>query len=429
MTNTVGKLGFLSVLSIVIGSQIGSGTFIFPSLLAPFGVVGLFGWVVSVTGAISLAIIFAKLAANFPKGGGPHVYVTEAFGRSMGFFTAWIYWIISWSSNSVLLVTIIQYLTSLIGDISPVMTVILETIILFFVTFINANGAKFSGRIETFLVVLKILPLIVFPIIFIMYFNSDNFVISQKPVASNASIIAQTALLTCWGFIGIECATAPANTVNNPSKTIPLAIVIGTSVVALIYIINILSVIGVTGFDALINAKAPYTIAISKVFGQSGNIFMSILAMIVCIGSLNAWTLTGGQIARAAAEEGIFPHVFEKTNKHDAPVVSLWIAAFGTVPFFILEQINGLDSFNYLIDLLVSIFLFVYLFCCFAYIKLAKKLNASCIDYLLAILAICFCVFVMYSCILSSFITLIIFILSGVPVLLKVKHSQCRQQK
>ena len=416
--HNVGRLGFLSVISIVIGSQIGSGTFIFPSLLAPFGCVGLFGWVISVIGAVSLAMIFARLSSKMPKGGGPHVYVTEAFGRKAGFFTAWIYWIISWSSNSVLLVTIIQYLTAFTGEMNSTQIIFFETAILFAITFVNINGAKFSGKMETILVALKVLPLIIFPIIFAFYFNCDNFVISNAPNISNTSIIAQTALLTCWGFIGVECATTPANTVKNPAKTIPLAIILGTSCVAIIYIINILSVIGVTGFDNLINAKAPYNIAIAKIFGQSGNIFMSILAIIVCIGSLNAWTLTGGQIASAAAEEGMFPKIFSKTNKHGAPVASLLIAAFGTIPFFILEQLNGLESFNYLIDLLVSIFLFVYLACCLAYLKLAKKLKEPITGYILAVFAIVFCIFVMSSCIISSLITLAIFIVFGIPFLL-----------
>ncbi|GHT89161.1 hypothetical protein FACS1894113_3460 [Alphaproteobacteria bacterium] len=74
-------LNFLALVAIVIGSQIGSSTFITPATLAPFGCVGLLGWLVSVAGAISLALVFSDLSSHLPKNGGPHVYVAAAFGR------------------------------------------------------------------------------------------------------------------------------------------------------------------------------------------------------------------------------------------------------------------------------------------------------------------------------------------------------------
>ena len=83
------ELGFIALVSIVIGSQLGSAAFVLPSQLAPFKTVGLLGWIVSVAGAISLALMFSDLSSHLPKNGGPHVYVSAAFGRIAGFFTAW----------------------------------------------------------------------------------------------------------------------------------------------------------------------------------------------------------------------------------------------------------------------------------------------------------------------------------------------------
>src|SRR5580704_3865971 len=103
------KIGFWAVFALVAGSQIGSGVFMQPASLAPFGLYGLFGWLISGAGAIALALVFAWLCANFPKTGGPCVYMQEAFGPVVGYFTGWTYWVISWVSTTVLFVAAVGY--------------------------------------------------------------------------------------------------------------------------------------------------------------------------------------------------------------------------------------------------------------------------------------------------------------------------------
>ncbi|MBQ8651595.1 MAG: amino acid permease [Alphaproteobacteria bacterium] len=424
------NLGFLALVSIVIGSQLGSAAFVLPSQLAPFKTVGLLGWIVSIAGAISLALVFSDLSSHLPKNGGPHVYVSEAFGRTAGFFTAWIYWIISWSSNSVLLVTTIGYLSIITGDLTLIQTLTIETIILFAITSINIIGMKFSGIIETVLTFMKILPLICLPVVFFMFFDPIHFKFSIKDVitdgADTATTIAKTALLTFWGFIGVECATTPAESVKRPEKTIPRAIIIGTSCVAFVYLMNTISITGVTGFEKLEGSTAPYAIVMGSIFSNYSDIAISIMAIIVCIGTLNAWTLTSSQIAYGAYEDGLFPKIFGKVNKAGAPKSALLIAAFGIIPFLAIEQIQQ-GGLSKLIDMLVSIFLYVYLFCSLAYIKLVnrwyKEKNKRLKAKILAQFSIIFCIFTLSQDIVSSLIVLTIFIAIGFPIFWKYKNT------
>ncbi|MDR1391153.1 MAG: amino acid permease [Holosporales bacterium] len=424
------ELGFITLISIVISSQLGSGAFFLPAQLAPFKTVGLFGWLVSVAGAISLALVFSDLSSHLPKNGGPHVYVTEAFGRVAGFFTAWLYWIISWSSNSVLLVTALGYLTILTGKLGSFETFAIEAIILFSITYINIVGMKFSGKIEIFLTMFKILPLIFLPIVFFMFFDPSFFKISLKEGAQVGDVlttISKTALLTFWGFIGVECATTPAQSVKNPQKTIPRAIIIGTSCVALVYLMNTVSITGVVGFEKLEGAAAPYAIVMNSIFANYSDVLISMLATIVCVGTLNAWTLTSGQIAYGAYEDGLFPKIFGKTNKSGAPKAALLIAAFGILPFLALEQFEQ-GGLGKLIDMLVSVFIFVYLVCCISYMKLIKKWYGAnkkkkIRSQLLAQFSAIFCIFTLSQDLISSIIVLLIFISVGIPVFLKYKNT------
>ena len=64
-------LGFWMCLALVMGNMIGSGVYLLPGALAPFGWTGVFGWFVTIAGALVLAYIFGRLASRFPKAGGP----------------------------------------------------------------------------------------------------------------------------------------------------------------------------------------------------------------------------------------------------------------------------------------------------------------------------------------------------------------------
>ena len=64
-------LGFWMAVALVMGNMVGSGVFLLPASLAPFGAFSLAGWLMSTSGAVLLALVFARLAAENPVAGGP----------------------------------------------------------------------------------------------------------------------------------------------------------------------------------------------------------------------------------------------------------------------------------------------------------------------------------------------------------------------
>ncbi|NBX72029.1 amino acid permease, partial [bacterium] len=168
------KIGFWSVFAIVTGSQIGSGIFILPATLAPYGVFSVLGWLISGLGAVALALVFGQLCAKFPKTGGPHVYVKEAFGSTASFFTGWTYWVISWVSTTAVIVASIGYLTPILGPQSAFSNLMMELVLLFSITMLNCKGVKTAGSAEFFLTCIKVIPLFIIPLIALFYFDSTN---------------------------------------------------------------------------------------------------------------------------------------------------------------------------------------------------------------------------------------------------------------
>ena len=78
--------------------------------LSASGGLSLAGWIVSATGSVLLALVFARLGRRDPAAGGPYAYTRRSFGDLAGFLVAWGYWISSWATNAALAVAFVGYL-------------------------------------------------------------------------------------------------------------------------------------------------------------------------------------------------------------------------------------------------------------------------------------------------------------------------------
>lgn len=417
------KIGFWTLLAIVIGSQVGSGVFMLPAVLAPYGTFSLAGWVLSAAGAIALALVFSILSRKLPRTGGPHAYVQEAFGKHIAFFVGWGYWIVSWVSTVVVIIASIGYLSPFIGKQNQFVYLILELLLLLGITVINLRGVALAGRAEFILTLFKFIPLLILPVCALYFFNIDNFSISSDVnVLPTTTILGQVSMLTMWGFIGVESGTTPAGSVENPSRTIPKALIVGTISVALLYFVNSVGIMGLLPRITLENSAAPYVDATKTIFGGNWHLLVSLIASLVCIGTLNAWVLTSGQIMLGLAEDKLMPSFFAKKNAHGSPTLAIVSSCLGLALLLVLTADENLaKQIASIIDFSVTAFLFVYLACCLACAKLcfaSSKNKIKTYMWIPIIIGILFCVFVIYESPLVSLGISSLFILSGLPIYL-----------
>lgn len=426
--NSEKKMGFWAALSLVAGSQIGTGIFLLPANMAQFGAAGLFSWLITSTGAMMLALVFARLCGTISKTGGPHTFIESAFGKTLGFFSAWTYWVISWLSTPVVVISVVSYLGPILGDVHPIANLVLEISILAFVTGLNLLGVRSAGHFEFVFTLLKLLPLLLVPMAGLFFFNQNHFIPFNPTSNSTISVMNAAALLTLWGFIGIEAATAPAGSVENPKKNIPRAIVIGTLLVAVVYIFSSTVVMGVVPPETLAFSKAPFADVARIVFGGNWHVVISVAASIVCLGTLNSWILTSGQIASGAASDGHFPKFFTVKNVRGAPTWGLIISSLGMIPVLLatLNQ-NLIEQVNLIIDVSVTAFLFIYTLSVFSYMKLFWKKKTggfNITNILLGISALAFCGWALYSSGLKMIGLASLITLAGVPVYLWKNRAQ-----
>lgn len=415
------KIGFWSVFAIVTGSQIGTGVFMLPASLAEYGAYSLLGWLLSGIGALALCHVFAFLCSRFPQTGGPHAFINNVFGKDASFFTGWTYWIISWVSTSAVIITAIASLSPFLGDAPQGVYLILQITLLSVIVILNLRGVQAAGSAEKFLILLKFIPLLIIPMAALAYFDMGNFTISNEvSKLSTPSILSSVTMLTLWGFIGIETATAPAGSVENPSRTIPRAIILGTLSVVLLYLINSIGVMGAIDGNELAASKAPYVDVSRKIFGGSWYLLISITTSVVCIGTLNAWVLSASQIVLGLAEDGLIPKAMARKNKHGAPVFGIMVSNLGILPLlFLTANENFASQISEIIDFSVTAFLFVYLFCSLAFLKLIfQEKSVSLYRLLYGSISLIFCIWVICETSIETLLIASTFVFSGLPLYL-----------
>jgi APA family basic amino acid/polyamine antiporter len=185
---------------------------------------------------------------------------------------------------------------------------------------------------------------------------------------------------------------------------------------------------GLIPSSELTNSKAPFVDAAAYLFSGNWHLLISLIASVVCIGTLNAWILTSGQIALGLAQNHFLPKRFTRTNKNGAPSLGILWSSIGIVPLLLLTNSDSLaKQITDLIDISVISFLFVYIACAFGLLKILRSENQAkaTLASVAAVVAILFCFFVIYQTPATTLLISSLFTLSGLPMFWRMR-SQVR---
>jgi APA family basic amino acid/polyamine antiporter len=367
-------MGFWMCLALVIGNVVGSGVYLLPASLAPYGLNSIFGWLITSGGAVALAAVFARLARLFPKAGGPYVYARVAFGDQIGFLTAWGYWIGAWVGNAAIAIATVAYLAELIPWIKHTTggPALASCAIIWVLTYVNWRGAREVGGLQIVTVILKLMPLIAIIALGVwLLVKADASVIQAEPTKFSWPAINASAILTLWAFLGLESATVPAQNVDNPERNVPLATFWGTFVAAIIYILTCSIVVLLLPGSQLADSSAPLADVIRMFWGDGMASTLALFAFFSGFGALNGWILLQAEMPRVLANEGVFPKVFARESRHGTPVASLVITSLLLTTLVLMNYSRSMvQVFTFIILIATSTYLVMYLCCALAALKL-----------------------------------------------------------
>ena len=420
-------IGFWRGWSIAVGCAIGSGIFMMPTMLAPYGLLGFGGWLVAGAGSILAALTMARLVKRIPKTGGPYVYVNEGLGDFSGFIIAWTYWVACVSAIAGISIAFVGYLGFFLPQIasSQIYALLASLMLIWIIVFLNIRSLENSSKFQLISTLLKLVPLMLIVLLGASNFDTSNLPELNPTNLHPISLIATVTTLVMWSFIGIETATVPADNVINPQETIPKVLIASVITILILYILVSVAIAALVPASELLDSSAPFALAASKILGVTGGAIISIGALISTLGSLNANTLTAGNLSLAAARDGLLPSKFVILTKNGTPIFTYLLTGVFVSILLMLNYTKGMvNAFVFMAMLSTLSTLIAYAFCAIAEFKFAKadaknthKNNAlllSCVTFLYAFFAI-------WGAGIEMIIYSLILILIGTPIYLLKK--------
>ena len=429
MTKQNQKIGLLAATSLVVGNIIGAGIFVLPASLGKFGSISIVGWLFTATGALILAKIFSNFSKKLKgKSGGPYIYSKVVFGDFIGFLVAWGYWISCWVNNAAIAVAIVSALSFFFPELvtNPFYATITGLSFIWFFTFTSSRGIKSSGNIQILTTIAKLIPLILIIVFGFFIFDLEIFPEFNLTDQNDFEILPVVAVMTLYAFLGLECASIPAENIKNPEKNIPKATMAGTLISTLIYILSTIVLFGIIPAENLINSPAPFAEAGEIIGGKYFGYLISAGAAISAIGALNGWILITSYMPMTMANDRLFPKVFAKKNKKGFPYLSLLLGSILTSFVMTMNYTDGLvDRFEFLILLTTLSTLIPYFFVSVSYIlfhveKRLFKIN-SFRSVILGLFGSLYSLWAIFGSGIDSIVYGTILLIVGIPIYLILK--------
>jgi len=372
MSETGRKMSLTQATMLVAGNMIGTGVFLLPVNLAKVGGIATFGWLIATLGVAGLGLVFAKLGELNPQPGGPYAYARDFLGPYAGFQTNYVYWFGNWIGNIAIAVAAVGYLTELIPGIGgPLASVATTAIVIWLLTFANILGPRVVGALEAWTMLLALIPILGVALLGWFWFDTTTFMAGWNVSGeSNLHAVSRAASMALWAYMGIESATVSAGVIENPKRNVPLATLIGLGLAAVVYMLSSTVIMGILPNAVLQSSHAPFAEAARLAIGTPGVIIISVCAVLKSVGSLGGWMLLVGQSAKAAADDGMFPSIFARLNRHGVPGHGLVIAAvLMTIVLFATMSPTLAGQFNTLVDLAVILIIVPYVYAAVALVK------------------------------------------------------------
>ena len=335
-------------------NMLGSGILMLPAKVAQVGGIGLLSWFVVCLAAVAMAYAFANCGIYSKyRLGGLGAIAENAFGMPGSFLTNYIY------AFSVVMLGIF----GIQADLGVVQC--LTIALLWLSTLVNFAGVKAMGRLSAVTIWGILIPLLFLICAAPFSFDAQLFAQNWNPRdLSMQTAVTATAPMMFWAFLGLESACANDDSVDNPEKSVPKAVLAATLAVAVIYVGSTTLTAGLLPESELVDSGAPLFVIFVSLFGSTASRILAVLLFLACVGSLVTWQFTMYRVFMTSARLGYFPALFKRVGRTGVPYMGLFILCIIQtllVPFMPVP--NLFSQFDLLVDISVITNVFPYFLC------------------------------------------------------------------
>ncbi len=361
-------LGPVTLALIFTNGIIGAGIFALPGLVAAaLGSAATVGYAICAALVVLIFLCFAEVGSRVHDSGGAYAYVERAFGPFAGFIAANLMW---FGVGACVDAALADVLVSTLATAAPVLAQplprALALIALFaFMAGVNITGVKTGARLVVALTVLKLLPLLLLLVVGIPHIAWSLVIPSSMP---SASTLGRGVLLLMFAFIGGESSLSASGELRNPSRTVPLGLLMGVATVVSIYFGLQLVAEGVLGADLPQQTTTPLAAAAAQLMGPWGRSLLLGAVSLSIFGAINGDLLVSPRCLYAAAKDGLLPAPLAKVHpRFQTPYVAILVFAAIACALAVLGAFKPLAILGTASVLLVDVFV------CLAVLRLRQR--------------------------------------------------------
>lgn len=385
------SINLYQAIALYIAAILGSGVLFLTGTTASLaGPISIVSWLIAILFSIPLAYSFACMSRLDPDAGGAATFVKKAFSPSSGALIGWFYFACASVGQIIVSLTGASYI-GIAFDLSIIETTMVAMSILLLAGMFNHIGLQISGRFSLILSSILLILLLVTIISSLPRVQWEHFV----PFAPFGVLPLGTAVtLILWSFFGWEAICNLANRFKNVQKDIVRSSMISAMIIGVVFLGLSFVTIGTVTYGDPEKNIAPVGIMIYDSFGMGAKVATAVLAFIICLGTVNAFVASLGQLGYALSRDGVFPRFFIKLHPAtDTPRRVIWfVILFSTV------GVIGTNTFSISMDSILfipnSLGLMVYIFSMAAGLKLFEKWTlpwyASLVSLVLSVLLLPF---------------------------------------
>ena len=351
----VGALG-LSVVNMVVGA----GIFVLPGrIAAELGSAAILAYLICSVAVALIFLCFAEVGSRVTRSGGAYAYIEEAFGPLAGFIASILLWFgFSALADAAITVAMVETMTiafPLLGESVPRAVFIICLFV--FLAAVNIRGAKAGVRLYVFNTLAKLVPLLLLLVVGLFAINVENLAIPEWPSARQ---FGAGTILLFFAFSGAESALNASGEIKNPSKTVPMGLLVGIGGLLVLYVGLQTVAQGVLGAELANSTEAPLAAVAVEVFGDWGGKMLLVGVVISIYGAISGDMLGAPRVIFASSLDGNLPRFLSKVHpKYKTPHVAVIFFAIVVCAFALSGTFRYLAVFAtgslLLIDLGVSL--------------------------------------------------------------------------
>ncbi|MEO8770505.1 MAG: APC family permease [Ferruginibacter sp.] len=345
-------LGVAFGIAVLVGGTIGVGILRNPGSIAQllgnyWLIIGcwIFGGIYVLMGVGT----YAELATMLPKAGGAYNYVKRAFGNYFGFLTGWFDYILNGIAPAYFCIVIGEYIVLLFPSLKGYETIMACSFLAAF-TLLHMSGVK-NGSITQ--QVTSVIKVIFFAGLIISCFvfnghpqnNIQDEVLAKSVIKGGVFIAILKAIQLIVGtYDGWMAVSFFAEEDKDPGKNIPKSLYTGAIIVILIYVLINMAFLHVLPVSAIANAPLAASDVAKVVFGNTGAVFVTVIAIFSLLSILNAYMMIPARILFGLSRDGFFISKAAIINKGGTPIFALLISSLLNMVLIIVGSFEGLFS-------------------------------------------------------------------------------------